>query len=106
LVAVFEVLTSGSRSSRARRRLKNVVLACRSAGGNATRARSKALFCDAIAPSASFELDTSPATSSRRSATALTTLAPLTRKSVSTRSSRPSSWRRRSVATSDGLRYR
>ena len=48
-VATFDVLISGSMSSRAARRLTNVVLPCRRVLGSTARAWSKELFWLAIA---------------------------------------------------------
>ncbi len=104
-VATFEVLTSGSRSSSAARRLTKVVFACRSVPGRTPRLRSKARFWLAIAPRALFEFEINPERSLLRSLTAVKTREELTMKLVSTPSSRFSSWSTRSVALSEGAKY-
>ncbi len=70
-MAVAEASISGSRSSRAARRLTKVVFAWRKVGGRSARLRPRAMFSSAIAPNAVLALEIALESSSLRSDTAV-----------------------------------
>ncbi len=105
LVPGFDTATSLSRSSRVARRFTKVVLAFRSVSGSSSSARSREAFSWAIAPKVAFVLVTRPARSSRRSASAVTVVAPSFTKRSSTAWSSASSLVTSLVDTRKGEKY-